>query len=280
LSKLISYFFSNYNLQLQSLWFKRLIYTFLLIKMIYWLCYYPVLFGHNSISYIGPHLSYGLRDLGFLLYNTKAENLALYFILSVGSLCLLQIFFNRLYFFGDLLIWFLVVNLHNKIYPTLTGGNYLLNQLLFFNCFLSATFFIKSRWQNSFKILLHNVGVVGILVQVCLVYFLSALAKLENAEWLSGKAIASISKVHHFSLYSFPDENSAFNPAFVVLNYIVLFYQSFFPVLIWIRKTKKPLLITGIVMHLYIALVMGLVEFGLVMILSYIFFWPFKRSLS
>jgi hypothetical protein len=31
-------------------------------------------------------------------------------------------------------------------------------------------------------------------------------------------------------------------------------------------------------MHLYIAFVMGLVDFGLVMILGYVYFWPVKGS--
>jgi hypothetical protein len=61
---------------------------------------------------------------------------------------------------------------------------------------------------------------------------------------------------------------------FIALNYVVLAYQLLFPVLVWIKKIKKPFLILGILMHLYIAFVIGLVSFGFVMILPYIYFWP------
>jgi hypothetical protein len=57
----------------------------------------------------------------------------------------------------------------------------------------------------------------------------------------------------------------------------VLGYQLLFPVLVWIKKIKKMFLLLGILMHLYIAFVMGLVEFGSVMIISYIIFWPIKK---
>jgi hypothetical protein len=53
----------------------------------------------------------------------------------------------------------------------------------------------------------------------------------------------------------------------------VLAYQILFPAVVWFKKIKKPFLILGILMHVYISLVMGLVLFGLIMIICYAIFW-------
>ena len=65
-----------------------------------------------------------------------------------------------------------------------------------------------------------------------------------------------------------------------MLTDVVMFYQLLFPIVVWIKQIKKIVLFIGIVMHLYIGLVMGLPEFAAIMILSYVFFWPIKTSIS
>jgi len=248
-----------------------LLYCFIILKCLYWLCFYEVLFGSNSIIFSKAYPIKSISDLAFWLYSKTDPALAYYFIFPVLGLSVLNLVFPKLYFITDLILWFLVVNLHTKIYSSLTGGDYLVNQFLFINCFLSASFTISSTWQNNLKRVLHNFGTVAILVQVCLVYFLSALAKLGDMAWLSGKALPMIAQVHHFSMY-----DPLIVPAFllVILNYVVLLYQLSFPVLIWFNKIKKPLILLGIGMHLYIAFVMGLTGFGLIMLIPYVYFWP------
>lgn len=255
-----------------------MLYAFVFLKTIYWLCYYELFFGTDSIVYTNPSSAGILKDSVFLLHYTKWQGLGLYFILGTGILSLLGFFFRKPYFIVDFLIWFFISNLNNKIYPALTGGDYLLNQFLFFNCFLSLSFRVNGKWQDALKICLHNMAIVAVMIQVCLVYFLSALAKLDDPEWLGGNAIVSVSQIRHFSLYAFLNDDVSFKPLFVFLNYFVLVYQLLFPLFVWIGKLKKFLLITGVLMHVYIALVMGLVEFGAIMILAYVYFWPVKRS--
>jgi hypothetical protein len=253
---------------------------FLFIKTIYWLCYFGILFGKNSIAFSSPEPIGYFKNLAFLVYNSGSCFLSMGFIIAAAVLSLLNLFQKTIYFIQDFLLWFIVINLNNKIYPTLTGGDYLLNQFLFFNCFLSASFVVNSKWQNALRICLHNFAVIALIIQVCLVYFLSSLAKLNDHGWLSGEAIIRISQIKHFSVYSFLEYNPGYNPVFIFLNYIVLAYQLLFPLLIWVKKIKKPLLILGILMHLYIALIMGLVEFGAIMILAYVLFWPVKQPES
>ena len=274
LQKLSAYFFSDFNFKIQTLWFKRLLYLFLCVESIYYLCFFDVFFGEHSIVVVNPQPLGLFNRLAFLLYDSNSAGLSRLCILAIISLSLLNLFSSSMKFIADLLLWFLLVNLHYRIYPALTGGNNLLNQFLFFNCFLSAIYTVKNQWSSQLRICLHNLGVMAIIVQISLVYFLSALAKLGDEEWLTGKALIAVSQIRHFSLFSFLTYKPFFDPVLIFLNYLVLFYQLLFPVLIWIRNIKKPLLITGIVMHLYIAFVMGLVSFGFVMILAYVFFWP------
>lgn len=278
MQKLITYFFDDYRYKLQSLWFKRLLYIFVIIKCTYWLCYYNLLFGKNSIVYKEPHSIGFIKDVAFYLYNSTSNNLGYLFLGGAILLSILSFILSRhpqrsrrIYVISDFILWLLVINISNNLYPTLTGGDYLLNQFLLFNCFLT---FEKNK--NYFKIPLHNFASIAIVIQICLVYFLSAIAKLSNADWLNGSAISETLQVQHYSLELFSHTKQ--NILNSTINYVVLFYQLFFPIVIWFKKVKKPFLIIGIVMHLFIAFIMGLMSFGFIMILGYIYFYDFKND--
>jgi len=187
------------------------------------------------------------------------------------------LFYYRLPFLFDFLLWFLVLNIHNKIYPTLTGGEYLLNQLLLFNIFISKRFIVSDHWFNSFKKCIHNFACAGIIIQVCFIYLVAGLTKLKDVVWMQGEAVALSSQVEHYNMFNEIkfDYDSL---VAMIFNYIILFYQLLFPLLIWFSKIKKPMIIFGIVFHLYVAFGMGLVSFGMVMLIPYIYLWPAKRK--
>ncbi len=283
LIKALSYFFADFNFKTRSVWFKRLLYVFLLVKCCYWLFYYNLLFGQNSIVYSHPYDIGFFKSLAFFLYNRESPGASLWFIVPLLILCIFSLFKNRIYLLFDFLIWFFVLNIFNKIYPTLTGGDYLLNQLLFFNIFISDKFtshtvplFMEKK--NKMKICAHNFSVLAVIIQICLVYFTSAITKLGNMDWRHGKAVIMASEVNHFTLPFISHNIDSIAILLVFFNFLVLIYQLLFPLLIWVNKIKKPFIILGILMHLYIAFVMGLVSFGLIMILTYIYFWPAKEA--
>ena len=271
MQKVIKYFFDDYRYKSQSLWFKRLLYIFVIIKCIYWLCYYNLLFGENSIVYTEPHSIGFIKDFAFSLYNSNSTNLGYVFLVSAILLSILPFFFRKLYFISDFILWILIINISNKLYPTLTSGDYLMNQFLLFNCFLAL-----EKNKSNFKISLHNLASIAIIIQICLVYFLSAIAKLNNEAWLNGSAISTTLQIKQYSLELFPNYRQ--NALSFILNYVVLFYQLFFPLVIWFKKIKKPFLIIGIIMHLFIAFAMGLMSFGFIMILGYVYFYEFKND--
>lgn len=271
MEKITAYFFNACNLAAQTLWFKRLLYALLMIKAMAWWYRYDLYFGQDAVIRTSPVGMHGVDDLAFVLYGSKA-GLNAVFIGAVIAICLLRLTGLKLYFFPDLLLWFLAVNLHNKLYPTLTGGDYLLNQFLLFNCFLMVSDSAGERWWPVLKRLFHNLAVIGVMAQVCLVYLFSALAKCLDPVWLSGNAVFAVSQVRHYA----PGIRLWHKPGFLpaLLNYLVLFYQLLFPLLIWFKKIKKAFILLGIGMHLYIAFFMGLPGFAAVMILGYLYFWP------
>jgi hypothetical protein len=58
----------------------------------------------------------------------------------------------------------------------------------------------------------------------------------------------------------------------MILNYGALLYQSIFPLLIWIKRIKAPLLVVGCLFHLGIAVMLNLWDFGMAMIVGYTLF--------
>jgi hypothetical protein len=167
-------------------------------------------------------------------------------LLAALGISILSLIGLRIKFVSDAILWFLVINLNNRVYPTLTGGDSLLSQFLIFNCFLSSSFKNNFLWKDQIKICLHNFSLVALTIQISLLYFLSALAKLNDPEWFSGTAISAVSQIHYFSMFWFFTHSKSLEPLFVILNYGVLFYQLFFPILIWVKKVKKPFLLFGI----------------------------------
>lgn len=277
---LLSYFFSRFRFTWHTLWFKRLLSVFLLLKCAYWLIYFDLLFGTNSIVYSKPQEIHSVKDLAFLLYSLTSTHWSHVFILLTVALTSLSLFTFRFSFVIHLIIWFLVVNLNNKIYSTLTGGDFLLNQFLFINCFLATTYTMHQNWQTQLKICLHNAGCIAVMLQLCLVYFISGLAKINDQSWLTGKALILTAQIKHFSLYSLLSYNPLFDRILIALNFLILFYQLSFSLFVWIKPIKKTLLVFGVFMHIYIALAMGLVEFGSIMVLAYVYFWPQQQQVS
>lgn len=269
----VSYFFSDYNYKKKSVWFKKLLWVFIIIKCIYWIKYFDFLFGKNSFVVL-KEFDVGLfTNAAFLLNKPQYSEFCLLAVILLITLSLLSFISLKIAFVFDFIIWLLVINLHNRIYPTLTGGDYLLNQFLFFSIFIQTRFNNTLHWKIQLKTFLHNFGVVAILLQICFVYLVSGITKLNDPDWMNGKVVAMISQVEHYNISSRLqfDINSTFAR---ILTYAVIIYQLTFPALIWLTKIKKPLIVLGIIIHLYIALVMGLVNFGFLMLIAYVYFWP------
>ena len=256
------------NKQLKEIgWFRNVLYLFLLYKVFVYLFQFKALFSeerfiYHQVKHINP-----IVDSVFFLNNHYSVLLAFVFIFSVAACSIIGLLKNSNYI-SSIILWFLVMNLTSFLYPTLTAGDYLLNQLLFFNIFFIPQVSKNLLW-NDIKTALHNTALLAIKLQVCLAYFLAGYYKVIDDSWTSGEAIYHTFQIPEFSnslLVSIPYSIT------LVLTYVTIAYQLSFAFLVWFRPCKIYLFSFGIMQHLLIAFGMGLFQFGMVMIICYILF--------
>lgn len=276
-NRVISYMLDDYHALKRAHLFRRLMYALVLLQCGAWTLQFDLLFGANSVVVAGVFPAEALHRPAFLLFRFTAPFAAGIFIAIAALLAaLLLLAQHRLHGWLSvglhLLLWLLMLNLHNRIYAALTGGHFLLNQFLFFQAFLSAGRFPALAPDRPLIRLLHNLAVVAIVLQLMLVYLMSAWAKLQDPMWLNGSALSLISQIRHYA----PGNGFAhLGVISMLINYAVIVYQLLFPFsLLFPRSIKMLFLAAGLLMHLFIALAMGLGSFGLVMMAGYVFFWP------
>ena len=280
LQRLISLAFEEQGWSQQSVWFKRLLYLLCLYKGLYLLFHFDDCLGANHQYYANPREGGRLVDLAFWLYN-RTSDASGWIVLTALFLCLVFLLFsNTHYYVPELVLWLLMLNIHNKMYASATAGDYLLNQFLFFNVFIRGKGYDGRPWLKDSFTLMHNFGCVAVMVQVCVMYFFAGLVKAMDAQWLSGEAMQIIWSIRHFSPGDALANGDHSTGLSMFTGYGVMMYQIGFPLLIWWRPLKKPLLWLGIAMHVYIALYMGLVFFALTVMLGYVLFWPVKQTKS
>lgn len=235
--------------------------------------HFRLLFSANKMIFNQPVFTDTFHDLAFILNNYYSRNLCLVFILLLGALSLIGVF-RRSNYMSNLLLWLVMLNMNSYLYATLTAGDYLLNQLLFFNIFFS-TKQGASVFFNDLRTAFHNMALAGMKAQICLAYFLAAWFKLTDAAWLNGSAVHQIFQIPEYTnglLMSLPLWLC------MMLNYATIAYQLLFPFTIWFRSCKIYLLAFGIIQHLAIAFGMGLFSFGIIMMICYLVFLKYDYS--
>ena len=112
-----------------------------------------------------------------------------------------------------------------------------------------------------------------IQVHLCFVYFWAGVSKLRGDAWSSGEALWMIASNYEHQQVSL-----------TWLAYVPWLYQALsvgtwiweisFPLAIWNRNLRTPVIAIGIAMHLGIGLFLGLWPFSLIMMASYVSFVP------
>lgn len=267
MNSIVSYLFDFKKQTREIIWFRGFIYLFLLYRVVIYSLQFKILFSNESLIYRHKQFTGIISDLAYVVTNHYSVFIGGTSVFSIGVLCLLGLF-KKSNYFTNALLWLVVVNVNNLLYPTLTAGDYLLNQLLLFNIFFNPKSSINSA-INYTKIALHNTALLGIKIQICLAYFMAAWFKLTDNAWLDGSAV--------YYTFQIPEYSNAFLSCLplsicMILTYATILYQLLFPILIWARSAKIYLFAFGILQHLVIALGMGLVSFGIIMIICYILF--------
>ena len=112
-----------------------------------------------------------------------------------------------------------------------------------------------------------------IQVHLCVVYFFSGAGKFFGASWWEGTALwGAVANSQYRTLdLTF----LAWHPLLTnALTLGTLFWEISYPALIWPRLTRRLVLAMAVLVHLGIGLAMGMMEFGLAMIVANMAFLP------
>lgn len=269
--------------------FRRVLYIFLLFNTIALLPIASDLWSYYGMSGNRWDLSlpiwkqFSTSFLNVLSHPANAAYSWVYILFIVGQIVFLLTGIFRIFpKISSLAVFFFTVNLNMKGALMFTGGEVLLNLMLFYLIFIQSSD-NSNKWKPKFWIsrdekpdfnplqnTLNNSFYWIILIQVCMLYFFSTLYKLLDENWRSGDAIMYISNV---SAYSGGAMRALFGESHLlsmVATYFVLIYQGFFPLFVWVKKIKIPFLLFGVFFHLCIAFGMGIFTFGIVMCLVYL----------
>lgn len=212
--------------------------------------------GEGSTSpVLGPILGNAVDRI----FTTNAGVFFVLVILGIGASGLLLGFGTRVATFLALVSSFL---LNQRLLAILDSGDVVTQLVLIYMLFLLPH---RAKFSpGELRVWLHNIAVLAITFQLVILYTTSGFAKAMREVWQHGVAMYYISQMQWFFL---PSAHELFtNPLVVtVATYIPLFYELLFPVAI-ISRIKFLWILFGILFHLVIAVLMGLITFSTVMI--------------
>ncbi|HTA62117.1 MAG TPA: HTTM domain-containing protein [Bacteroidia bacterium] len=253
--------------------FRKSIMVFLLCNSLLLLSYSKVLYG--PFSYFLPLQQHSNALLNFFnpLENPSAATNWKFFVGAQLASIVACLFlpYKRL---STLLVYFFTMCLYYKTISIQNGGFNLLVITLFFLIFMDENAdSIQHPILKTLNITVSNFALWAARFQVLILYVTASYFKLLGSTWLNGTAFYYVlyndTYSHPWFKYLFIDSSFFIH----AITWFALGFQLLFPVLIWFKKTKPYVLIAGIVFHLLIIFVMGLTDFGIIMILMYLLFY-------
>ena len=267
-----------------------------------------IILYNYAINYFQRHFLWGANGVigfnatpvediplsAFSLYNFSSSTVYFDVVFHLG------IFFAILFFIGYkgrvvsivnfLFVWSLMIR--NNI--ILDGGDNVSRILLVYLLFVNTTayFSVDAMRKNkkgldasqqssatdfSLRNLLHNLGVLACMAQVCIMYFTSGLHKATGELWQNGTALYYVLQVEEFTHPFFRDLLLSNDLFFVIGTYMAVIAQLAFPFLLFNKFTKYIAMAALISMHLGIAVIMGLISFSFIMIANQLLFLTDKE---
>lgn len=177
----------------------------------------------------------------------------------------------------------LVISYCNRATGTLFGLDQLLAMLCLYlaigNC--GGAFSIDRWWQQRKSTDTNlksvnsdvptNIATRLIQLHLCLIYFFAGLGKLQGETWWNGQAIwFSVASYEYqtWDLTWLADHLWLAN----LLTLVTVFWEVTYPALVWSRLTRPVVLAIAVLTHLGIGLAMGMMTFGLVMLVANVAF--------
>ncbi len=175
----------------------------------------------------------------------------------------------------SLLTYVWLWSLHQRNPALLDGGDNVVRIALLYGIFaeLGAHFSLDAdrlRAQRErggdverIKMMLHNAAILACAVQVCLVYGVAGLYKVQGELWQNGTALYYISRVGEFTWPGRSESLYRSVTLVTALTYATVAFQLSFPFLFALNRHTRRLALAGaLLFHTGIAVTMGLVTFA------------------
>jgi len=215
----------------------------------------PVGMGQGTNTFI-----FG-QYLGGLLDRIYTSPVGIYVILTALFTGAVGFIMNKAVLLSNVLLLLCFWSLEQR-FPILgDGGDNITRIVLFFLLFTTSGVKSTHHWAKNW---VHNLAVVTITLQLIILYTVAGLMKANGDKWIHGVALYYISQVEWFSN---PGTRDFFKIPLLttVMCYGTVFFQLYFPIAIFSR-VRLLWIGVGVVMHLMIAITMGLFTFSCVMI--------------
>ena len=154
-------------------------------------------------------------------------------------------------------------SVHNANGLILDGGDNILRLVVFYWCFAS------NNPRGVLSRSCHNLALLAVVVQTCLLYFFAGFYKLSGAMWQSGVAVYYAMRTQWFTWPGVSDVVYGNEYIVVGATYATVVFELAFPFLLVNRYTKWIALAAGVAFHVGTAVFMGLVGFAWSMLSVY-----------
>jgi hypothetical protein len=197
----------------------------------------------------------------------------------VGA-CLLLLLLNLLGIGRNLVAFLLFIaymllfNMNNRM---ANGGDKMSVILLFYLSFANTYSYFtlfKRRLlppaKEKLYNLLSNLAAYSIIINLCLVYFIAGLSKLNEPHWQQGTAIHYFINDDRFSVFAYGGKHVEL-PQWLsyTINYGTIVLELVFPFVIWFKKSRNIVLMLCCIMHIGIYLFLMIYGMSLIFLIQY-----------
>jgi len=186
---------------------------------------------------------------------------------------LLGIMLKRNYFLS-ILMFVVTLWAHRIIHPVVNGGDLVVLFFMFLGIFCNTRpEFSEGSSLGLFQTALSNFSILMGKVQVTLIYLVSGWDKLTSQSWRDGSSLFNLLRVDYYpaNWVGYLTQDISLN-ALVVISWLVILFELWFPLMLWFPKWRYSVLATGVIFHLLIGIGLSLPDFALVMIWCYLLF--------
>jgi hypothetical protein len=253
----------------------------LLKKLIFEWSHIDMMYGTTSLI---SHLPF---RIGNYTFDSGILREHIHLLLSLYIVVILLFFFGIGKTITNIVLLLFLATFQRLDWFILNGGDNLLFFLIFYLIFADSyqyfsisKFKIRKEENRKLVNLLSNLAAWSIMLQFCLIYIVSALHKTHADVWFNGVAVYYTFQLERFKGTPFNDA-IAKNALFTTFaTYFTIFFEMYFPVLVFNRKLKPYLVLSGIILHLGIYIFMMIYDFQWVFIITYVAYFTDEEILA